>query len=174
MDKYKKLGVAIAAIAVLSIGVYFLLEPKIAVDIPNLSRRSGEINPSSEFLNAQKAVEHYRDEIRKHPDAVKNYIELAQLFLQEARVTGNDVEYLPKARSLLEEALRRDPKSFDAIITKASMSLAMHQFLEAKQLLEKAIARNPHNAFAYGVLCDAHVELGEYDEAVKASDKMIS
>ena len=174
MDKYKKLGVAIAGIAVLCLGIYFLLEPKIAVDIPNLSRRSGEINPSSEFLNAQKAVEHYRDEIRKHPDAVKNYIELAQLFLQEARVTGNDVEYLPKARSLLEEALRRDPESFDAIITKASMSLTMHQFLEAKQLLEKAIARNPHNAFAYGVLCDAHVELGEYDEAVKASDKMIS
>lgn len=175
MKKHKKLALTFSAVIVASIGLYLLLQrPQTGGNIPNLSRRSGETNPSSEFLNAQKAMEYYRDEILKRPDLVKNYIELAQLFLQEARVTGNDAEYIPKAKYLLEEALSRDPENFEAIVTKGSMLLTMHQFQEAKRLLEKAIGQNPHHALAYGVLCDAYVELGEYDEAVKACDKMLS
>src|SRR6185369_13741394 len=33
---------------------------------------------------------------------------------------------------------------------------------------------NPYNSFIYGVECDALVELGKYDEAIKAGDKMVS
>jgi tetratricopeptide (TPR) repeat protein len=52
--------------------------------------------------------------------------------------------------------------------------MTLHQFQEAKRLAQIAIARVPYNAFSYGVLTDAHIELGEYDEAVKSCDKMLS
>jgi hypothetical protein len=34
-------------------------------------------------------------------------------------------------------------------------------FQEAKDLAGQAVARNPYNALAYGVLCDAQIECGE-------------
>src|SRR5204863_1062772 len=48
------------------------------------------------------------------------------------------------------------------------------QFAEAKSLAEKAKSINPNNAYVYGVLVDANVELGNYQEAIAMSDKMQS
>ncbi|MEE9288411.1 MAG: tetratricopeptide repeat protein [Bacteroidota bacterium] len=175
MQKYRTPGITIVTIVFLGAGLFTLLEfTKTREQIPNLSPRSGEAAASSEFLNAERAVEYFRDAFRRDPTVVKNYVVLAQLFLRESRVTGNDLEYVTKAQYLLEEALRRDPENFDAIVTKASMLMSMHHFEEAKEFAEKAIARNPYNAFAYGVLCDALVEMGEYEEAVKACGRMLS
>ncbi|TAK54911.1 MAG: tetratricopeptide repeat protein [Bacteroidetes bacterium] len=129
---------------------------------------------SSEFLNAEKAVEHYRELIRKHPDDVNNYVQLAQLYLQQGRLTGNNAEYLPKAAALLDAALEHSAETSEIVITKATIAATLHHFREAKELASKAIAMNPHTAFYYGLLCDANVELGNYDEAVRACDKMVS
>ncbi|MBI1805022.1 MAG: tetratricopeptide repeat protein [Ignavibacteriae bacterium] len=171
----KKIIISTLVVAVLLVGTYVVSRRSSSVQtIPTLSPRNGNAGPSAEFLNAQKAVDYYRDEIAKHPDAVKNYIELAQLFLQEARVTGNHHEYLPKADYLLDEVLKRDPVNSEATITKGSMQMTMHRFRNAKELALKVIGKNPYNAFAYGVLCDAQVELGEYEDAVQTCDKMLS
>jgi len=164
----------IVALSVVGAGTFYLAGTHTGVRVPTLSPRSGDASASAEFLNAQKAAAFYRDEIKKNPDNTKNYVQLVQLFLQEARVTGLYEEYIPKARYLLEEALRRKPDDFEAGITKASMLMTLHHFEEAKEVVEKAIESNPYNAFAYGVLCDALVELGKYDEAVKACDRMLT
>ncbi len=142
--------------------------------IPALSPRGGDANASSEFLNAQKAVQYYRDEIRQRPEVVKNYVELAQIFLQEARITANHHEYIPKAQSLLEEGLKREPENVEALVTKASLLMTLHQFTEAKEISGKVLKNNPYNAASYNTLIDACVELGEYEKAVTACDKLMS
>src|SRR5258708_2276549 len=149
----------IAIVVVGSVAAAYLLFNKRAatVNIPALSLRGGSANASTEFLNAQKAVDYYRDEIQKNPEKVKNYIELAQLFLQESRVTGRHHEYIPKAQYLIEQALERDPQNYDAIVTKATMLLTMHHFADGKELAERAVAQQPHTSTGYGVLCDAQV-----------------
>lgn len=169
--------VALALLILLTFGVgLIVLTDQFAWrdDIPSISFRRSESMPSSEFLNAQRAVEYYRLEIRRNPGQVKNYVALAQLFLQEARVTANELEYLPKAERLLNQALRLDAENFEALVTKASLLLTLHQFEEARDLDVRAIAKNQYSAFAYGVLCDAYTELGMYDEAVRAVDQMLS
>ena len=168
----------IVVILLVSIGVgsFFVLRPsaKTALDIPDLTPRSGETTPSPEFQKAQATIVRYRDEVHQHPAVVKNYVELAQVYLQEARITGKHHQYLPIADHILDVALSYEPKNFDASILKASMLMTLHQFPKARDMAEQAIASNPYNAFAYGVLCDAHVELGQYDAAVKDCDKMMS
>ena len=67
-----------------------------------------------------------------------------------------------------------ESQNFEATILKASVNLSQHKFAEAKALAEKAKIINPSNAYVYGVLIDANVELGNYAEAVSASDKMQS
>jgi tetratricopeptide (TPR) repeat protein len=156
----------------IGVGIYFGFRTREASTLPSISRRTGESTPSSEFLNAERAVQHYHEQIRKNPGVVKNYVELAQLFMQEARVTGNHHEYLPKAQQLLSTALKITPKDFNARLTQASLWMTLHRFKEAKDYAEQCVAENPYSAAAYGVLCDALVELGEYERAVQTADKM--
>jgi len=59
-------------------------------------------------------------------------------------------------------------------LDKASVLLSLHRFAEAKTLGEKALQLNPHSADIYGVLVDANVELGQYQQAITYADKMVS
>jgi tetratricopeptide (TPR) repeat protein len=144
-----------------------------ALDMPDLFARSGD-STSAEFMKAELSVRHLRDEIAKHPDVVKNYVELAQVYIQEARVSGRHHDYFPVADGLIAEVLRRQPENFEANVLKAGMMMTRHDFAGAKVTIEKAIVKNPYNSGAYGILCDANVELGKYDEAVAAVDKMMN
>jgi tetratricopeptide (TPR) repeat protein len=176
MSKNFKITAAIVGLVLLIIaGRYYALKSeKPEPAFPKFAKRAAEITPSSEFLNAQKAVEYYETEIRHKPEVAKNYVELAQVFLQEARVTGNHHQYIPEAQELLDKALSLEPENFQALICKASLMMTLHRFQEAKRLAQIAIARAPYNAFSHGVLTDALTELGEYHNAVKACDKMLS
>lgn len=140
--------------------------------VPGLMARPAGLG-DEEFAKVSRRYTALKQKIESDRNNPEPYVELAQLFLQEARITGRHHEYVPQAQATLDEALRVAPGNFDATITKASMMMTLHQFAEAKKLATDAIAGNPYSAFAYGVLCDAHLELGEYDEAVKASDAML-
>ena len=142
--------------------------------IPSLFPRTGDSKVSGEYLNAQRTVEFYREQIKMSPDEPKNYVELAQVFIQEARVTGNHHEYIPKATELIEQALGLDQTNLEANLTKASILLTLHQFENAKNIGEWAVSKYPYVSDGYGILCDAYVELGEYEKAVKVCDKMLS
>ncbi|HEX9652708.1 MAG TPA: tetratricopeptide repeat protein [bacterium] len=166
---------AAIAIALFTVAAYVYVDHRHEESrIPNISKRSGDLGAASEILNLQKAVEFYRTEIRLNPDLIKNYVELAQLYIQEARVTGRHHEYVAHADQLLDEALRRSPDNAEAAMTKAGLLLTMHRFEEAKKLAEFAVKRNAYSAFAWGALCDAEKELGNYSAAVRACDKMLS
>lgn len=170
----QKITFVIAGFLAVWLGAYFLYQKSPGEKpLPGLTARRSEGGPAAEFLNAKKAVEYYQYEIRRKPEAVENYVQLAQIFLQEARVTGRHHEYFPKAQEALDQALRRHPNHFEALATKASMLLTLHRFAEAKQLAEQAQSRAPKAAFVYGILCDALLELGDYEGAVKACDEML-
>lgn len=172
INKNTLAGAALIVLSLLVLGRFYAVQ-KAEKSLPQLKPRGGEVQPSSEFLNAKQSVEYYETEIRHKPKVVKNYVDLANVFLQEARVTGNHHEYIPQAQEMLDEALHLEPDNIDAVLAQASIMLTLHQFSEAKRLAQIAIAKSSYSAFAYGVLVDAHTELGEYDEAVKASDKML-
>lgn len=144
-----------------------------ALAIPDLFPRAGD-TVSAEFLKAESTIRNLRAEIAKHPDELKNYIELAQIYIQEARVSGRHHDYFPVAESILNEIFRRSPDNFEANVLRAGIMMTKHQFAAAKETIEKAIAKNPYNSGAYGVLCDANVELGNYDQAVQAAGTMMN
>jgi tetratricopeptide (TPR) repeat protein len=50
--------------------------------------------------------------------------------------------------------------------------LSQHRFRDAIREAERARAIDPRDAWNYGVIGDAHLELGEYDEAFAAFDRM--
>ncbi len=164
---------SVAFVLILIMGISSCKKNDDAMKMPDLFPRSGD-STSTEFIKSQQMVHHFRDEITKHPDEIKNYIELAQVYIQEARVSGRHHDYFPIADGIIAEALRRSPDNFEANVLKSGMMMTRHDFVTAKETIDKAIAKNPYNSGAYGVLCDANVELGKYDDAVKAVDKMMA
>lgn len=143
-------------------------------DLPNLSPRAGHGTATAEYINAQEAVAYYREEIRRKPGVARNYIELAQLYIQEARVTALHHEYFPGAERLLDKALSLDPNDFTALSTKASMYVTLHRFDEALGLARRALSLNPYHSATYAVLIDALVEMGDYTSAVQYCDSLLA
>jgi tetratricopeptide (TPR) repeat protein len=165
---------SVLAIALfLTFGLCSCTKNDTAMKIPDLFPRAGD-STSAEFVKAQATVRHLRSEIAQHPDELKNYIELAQVYIQEARVSGRHHDYFPVADGIIAEVLRRSSDNFEANVLKSGMMMTRHDFAGAKETIDKAIAKNPYNSGAYGVLCDADVELGKYAEAVQSVDKMMN
>lgn len=146
--------------------------------IPKLLDRSENIQLGKEWETVQNEYARLRDNLSKKPGDLKSKIELAALFCQEARVTGEHGHYFPAAQQLLDEAIANvgDDQNlkFQALALKASVQMSLHTFAEAEKTAREAVAINPHNAQIYGVLVDANVELGRYAEAVQLADKMVS
>ena len=63
---------------------------------------------------------------------------------------------------------------FQALSLKSAVLLNMHQFKDALEAAKQGVALNEFNSGIFGALVDANIEMGNYDEAVMACDKMIS
>lgn len=171
----KKLLLSALVLIILGVGSYVFAELRRPdYGIPTVSARKSEQTQSAEFLKAKKSAEYYRDQIKKDPKKVENYVRLAAIFLQESRITGNHSEYIPKATTVLDKALERNPNDTEALCLKATIFATLHKFEEAKAIAEKVIAQYPDFAFARGIQTDALLELGRYEEAVATADKMVS
>lgn len=147
------------------------------IDLPTLLERNARLGSPEERQTVLEQYSTLSNAIWVNEKDLKSQLKLVQLFLQEARVTGEHGYYYPAALKLLENILAANPnqdETFFALLMKASVQLSLHQFAAAKQTAEKAVTINSHNALVYGALVDANVELGNYDEAVKMADKMVS
>ena len=97
---------------------------------------------------------------------------LGQAYLQKARETG-DPGYYPKAQTLFEQALATASDDVDAMVGLGSLALSRHQFADALDWGTKARDANPYHAPALGVIGDAQIELGRYDDAVATIQAMV-
>ncbi|MBC3789453.1 tetratricopeptide repeat protein, partial [Spirosoma utsteinense] len=143
-----------------------------ALDIPPLFERRGELAGAVEWQKTKEKVAELTKKISDKPNEVKPRLQIAMIYLSEARITGEHPYYYPAILRVLDGVLSIDPKNFEATTFKSSVKMSQHQFAEARELAEKARQINPNNAYVYGVLVDANVELGNYEEAVAMSDKM--
>ncbi|MEO6288123.1 MAG: tetratricopeptide repeat protein [Dyadobacter sp.] len=143
-----------------------------STDIPALFERHGELATAVEWSKTKEKVEELKTKIKENPRDVKARLQVVVIYLAEARITGEHPYYYPAVLKMLDGVLAIEPKNFEATTFKASVKMSQHQFAEARELAEKARQINPNNAYVYGVLVDANVELGNYDEAVAMSDKM--
>ncbi len=119
----------------------------------------------AEIAAAQKVIE-------KLPNAPNGYIKLAVAYIRRARETG-DFSLNTNAQTAIDRALEVDPQSYDAHKLKASLLLTFHRFAEALEYGKKLQQINQRDAFIYGVLTDANVELGNYKEAVESVQNMV-
>ena len=140
--------------------------------LPGLFERKGELAKAVEWERTKLKVDELKQKIASDPNNLKPRLQIATIYITEARITGEHPYYYPAINKILDDALVIDPNNYEANILKASVKMSQHKFTEALALAEKAKSINSNEAYVYGILVDANVELGNYEEAVKASDKM--
>jgi len=143
-----------------------------------LLQRGTQIQLGKEWDKVQNNYSKFTKILSDDPNNNKIKIQLAQLYIKEARVTGEHGHYYPGALAVIDNALNNetitDDLRFLALTTKAGVELSLHDFKKALKTGNKAALLNPNNAQIHGVLVDANVELGNYNKAVALSDRMMT
>ena len=98
-------------------------------------------------------------------------VRLADALLRLARVTNNG-GLAVKAERALVKALAGDPERYDARRMLAAVLLSQHRFRDAIREAERCQQMRQNDAFTWGVIGDARLELGEYEEAFAAFERM--
>jgi len=124
-------------------------------------------------LNADERIAAYEKLLQEAPDDPKVGAALASAFIQKLRET-TDFAYLNRAAALVDRMLAADPKSYDGIRLSAEIETHRHSFPKAAELATELAERNPSDAGALGLLGDSLMEMGQYDAAREAYQRMFT
>lgn len=132
-----------------------------------------------EFLQLQNKFSNLKEQYFKDTNNYASLLKIAEIYIYEARVSGEHPYYYSAALKTLEKLVNNEKfltedQLFTTLFYKATVQLSQHNFNEALVTGNKALAINDINSGIYGVLVDANVEIGNYDEAVKMCDKMLT
>lgn len=142
-------------------GVAFLLVLGSAGDLLGQPRTSDDL------------IRYHQARLARRGDA-RSYAGLGQAYVLKARETG-DVAYYELAAAALTRCLEPGvdrATAARAATDLAAVHMARHQFRDALAMGQRALAFGGGDAQPYGPIGDAHVELGEYDKAEAAYEKM--
>ena len=126
---------------------------------------------SSEGLRLRIADMEQR--LRDHPADADAAVLLADALLRLARAT-TDGRPANRAATVLTAALRETPGHYEALRMLGAIYLSQHRFHEALEAARRARDRQPDDAWNYGVMGDALIELGDYDRAFATFDTMVA
>ncbi|NEN25132.1 tetratricopeptide repeat protein [Cryomorpha ignava] len=145
--------------------------------VPELIERRVALGSNEEMDKIFSTYDKNVKALEKNPNDMEARLTLSEVFITEARLTGNHAYNYDAALQVLDDVLAstktNKDQRFRALMNKATVKLSLHKFDEALATGKEALALNNRNAGIYGVLVDANVELGNYKAAVEMSDKMV-
>ena len=136
--------------------------------------RKGNSMQSQEWALSKKMSAGLIQKIKENPSDIKSLVGLAAIYLQEARSSGNFAYYDKAALNCVHAILKKDANNFEALTFRAMIYLSQHHFAEGLKAANQVEKTYSYNAFVYGILVDANVELGNYQAALDDADKMVS
>jgi tetratricopeptide (TPR) repeat protein len=125
----------------------------------------GSVRPTSSGTLAE--IRRLQGVVRRAPAAPAPRVALADEYLQRVRETG-DPAFYGRAETLLRGVLARDPRNADALVALGGLALSRHDFRGGLQLARRSRA----GLAALPVTVDALVELGRYDAAERALQRL--
>ena len=133
-----------------------------ATGLPNAEDINGDALVSIPPVN--DAIKSFQDRIRQNSKDAVSYTILGDLYIRQARETG-DVGSYQRAEAALLQALDLLPGYSPAGASLASVHYAQHNFDQALDLAEQVYESNPTNTSALVIMGDAHLSLGNYQQA---------
>lgn len=107
----------------------------------------------------------YQARVQRDPQGAADRANLAGLYLQRSRETGDFADYRraeEMARQSIAIRVHRNPKAYRTL---AASLLAQHRFVEARVAAEELVAMWPDEASHRALLGEIQLELGDYEHA---------
>jgi tetratricopeptide (TPR) repeat protein len=164
-----KLLVPVAAFAA-TLAVIVLLNRATAPSSDSASPADGV--PAVPGASTDRQIAALEQSLAGNPAAAELYAALGNAFLQKARETG-DPGFYGRAESAFEQGLRRDPHDAGTLTGLSALALARHDFKGGLRYGLRAHAEAPEVVRPYGVIVDAQIELGRYDDAARTLQEMV-
>ena len=116
-----------------------------------------------------KTILFLEQRIKRDPEDYIAYNKLASEYLQQMRETG-DINYLNLATRAAKTSLEILPahQNKEGLAVLALVKYSSHEFAESRDHAKQLIELEPNKGFAYQILGDALLELGDYRRSGKS------
>jgi len=128
--------------------------------------------PATSRDGMRTRIDEMEQRLSAAPGDLRASVLLADALLRQARATA-DSRPASRAATVLERTLQDNPDAYDALRLLGAVDLSLHRFARARELGARARETRPDDAWNYGVMGDAQLELGDYDEAFASFDRMM-
>lgn len=155
-------------IAIVLLGTFFLTQGTSR----SLSLREDRILSSPQTEAAIEKLQQQLSQDQPSQERQRTLIALSYAYLQNIRETA-DTSLYGDIETLMQQAEAIDAKDPDIWLVRAAVSAGKHHFAETLAFAERAVQLNPRSARSYGILADAQVELGQYEQAVATVQTMV-
>ena len=160
-------------IALLLIAVSWGLASRRAVTIAFDGNGEYSVEDASRLgTSVDKQIQTLQSLLRDNTNDWQSYSQLGLAYLQKARETG-DPSYYQKVEEALNKTLEHQGDDYVTVSAMGALALARHQFHSALEWGERARQLDPDRTYAYGVIADAQIELGQYAEAIETLQTMV-
>ena len=171
-------GVALAAVLLVAAAIGVSRSRSDGQDIT--TEADGEVIAASEVAESSnpnpadldELIESLQTRLERIPNDDTAWATLGLAYVQQAKATVNPSFY-ELADGALAESLAVDTDgNFLARAGLSALASARHDFAEAKEQAELGLEINEFSAILHGALSDAELQLGNYDAAFDAVDRM--
>ena len=129
--------------------------------------------PPATIPPTQELIEFFAGRVAEEPDDADAQLELGLAVLQRIRETADPSLY-PAAEHALKAARRLRPGDALPLVGLGGVLLGKHEFADALRIGNAAVKLGPSSTGAGAVVVDALIELGRYDEAFAAVDRLVA
>jgi tetratricopeptide (TPR) repeat protein len=124
-------------------------------------------------LKTDDQIKLYDAIVKSQPENLHYKVLLAGVYVQKTRET-TDYAYLDRAISILNQVLSADSSNYEALRLATETELERHLFAQAAESSQRLIQIDGADPWNWGTLGDAYIEIGDYEKAAEAYQKMVS
>jgi tetratricopeptide (TPR) repeat protein len=124
-------------------------------------------------LKTDDRISLYNAMVQEKPENLHYQVLLAGAYIQKMRET-TDFSYVDRASKVLDRVLAADSANYEALRLRTEVELERHNFKRVVEYSMQLIGIGPQDPWNWGTMGDAYIEIGDYDKAADAYQKMMN
>jgi tetratricopeptide (TPR) repeat protein len=143
------------------------------IDRVNQAFQNHILTQGTATLKTDDRISMYGTLVKTVPDDLHYQNLLAGTYIQKVR-ESMDYSYLDRASQVLANVLAQDSKNYEAARLRTEIALERHEFKLAAEYSRALTEWSANDPWNWGTLGDAYIEMGDYDHAADAYQKMVN
>lgn len=118
-------------------------------------------------------IKRLKARVESTPKDHVSWATLGYLYVEQARIEADPTLYVEADDALARSLAINDTDNFTAYTGLAAVAAARHDFVNAERYALTGLSINSASASLHGILSDAQIQLGKYDEGFESVQRMV-